>query len=308
MKTSPQYILKGLLLGAVVGVVAGHPVFLAAHNLHEHFAHQAPLRVTRAVLRSFRLSAWPLTLFFAIVGGAVGAVMGRLYHRLEAHRLSYQARLRDLAAEISLAEERERRRLAIELHEQIGQVLAGVLMELSALRPEITSDSGQSALQEARKNIDGSIHYIRSLAGELSPPALYDMGFAGGAAWLARQVRDQYGIEVELQQHPINWPPCDDSQILLFIIVRDLVTAVARQARPQLIKILMQQEENHLRLQVEHDGVAVSDTGGEPPGFALFSIRERLNRIGGTVEVESPPDQGTVIIIRVPLNQDALLS
>jgi signal transduction histidine kinase len=305
MKTSPQYVLKGLLLGVVVGVVAGHPLFMVAHHLHDHFAHQVPLGVTRAILRSFTLSAWPLTIFFAVTGGAVGVVVARLYYRLEAHRLSYQARLRDLAAEISLAEERERRRLATELHEHVGQNLAATLMDLTALTPEVASNPGQSALESARNNIDGSIQYIRSLAGELSPPALYDLGFTAAAAWLARQVRDQYGIEVELQQHPINWPPCDDSQILLFIIVRDLVTSVARQAQPRVIKILMQQEENHLCLQVEHDGVAVSDTGEEPPGFALFSIRERLNRIGGTVEVQSPPDQGTVIIIRVPLGQDA---
>jgi signal transduction histidine kinase len=305
MKTSPRNVLKGLLLGAVAGVVAGHPLFMVAHHLHDHFAHQVPLGVTRAILRSFTLSAWPLTLFFAVTGGVVGVLVGSLYQRLEAHRLSYQARLRDLAAEITLAEERERRRLATELHEHVGQNLAATLMDLKALMPEVASDSGQSALEEARQHIDESIQYIRSLAGELSPPALYDLGFAAAAAWLARQVRDQYGIDVELQQHPINWPPCDDRQILLFIIVRDLVTSTARQAQPRVIRILMQEEENHLRLQVEHDGAAVSDPGGEPPGFALFSLRERLNRIGGTVEVQSPPDQGPVIIIRVPLGEDA---
>jgi signal transduction histidine kinase len=308
MKNSSRYILKGILYGVVVGVVAGHPLFIVAHHLHEHFAHRVPLRVTRTILHSFTLSAWPLTLFFAITGGAVGAALGRLYYRLEAHRLSYQAQLRNLAAEISLAEERERRRLGTELHEHVGQILAVTQMKLGALTPEVTSNPGQSALQEAREHIDGSIQYIRSLTGELSPPVLYDLGFAAAAAWLARQVRDQYGIEVELQQHPITWPPCNDSQILLFIIVRDLLNSLARQAQPRAIKLLMQQEENNLRLQVEHDGVAVSDTGGEPPGFALFSIRERLNRIGGTVEVESPPGQGTVIIIQVPLNPDTALA
>jgi signal transduction histidine kinase len=308
MKTSPQYVLKGLWLGAVVGVVAGYPLFVGARHLHDHLVHQVPLGVTRALLRSFTLSAWPLILFFAVTGGVVGVVVGRLYQRLQAQRLSYQARLRDLAAEISLAEERERRRLATELHEHVSQNLAATLMDLSALMPEVASNPGQSALEEARQHIDGSIQYIRSLTGELNPPTLYDLGFAAAAAWLARQVRDQYGIDVELQQHPINWPPCDDRQILLFLIVRDLVTSAARQARPQAIKILIQQEESHLRLQVEYDGAAVGDPGGEPPGFALFSLRERLNRIGGTVEPQSPPHQGTVIIIRVPLGQDAALA
>ena len=216
---------------------------------------QAPLRVTQAILHSFSLHAWPLTLFFAVIGGAVGAAVGRLHHRLEAHRLSYQARLRALAAEISLAEERERRRLANELHEQVGQILAAAQIKLGALAAEVQSPAGLAALQEAREHVEASIRYIRSLTGELSPPVLYEMGFAPAVVWLARQIRDQHGIEVELQQHPIAWPPCDDSQILLFIIFRDLLTYVAGQARPRVIKIVMRTEGKILLIRVEHDGL-----------------------------------------------------
>jgi signal transduction histidine kinase len=293
--------------GAAVGVLAGHPLFMVAHHLHNYFCHHTPLEVPQVIWRCFALHAWPLTLFFAVIGGALGAVLGRLYHRLEEHRLRYQGQLRALAAEISLVEERERRRLANELHEQVGQILAIAQIRLGALRPEISSGSGQVALREARDHVEESIRYIRSLTAELSPPVLYEMGFAAAVVWLARQIRDQHGIEVELQQHPIAWPPCDDRQILLYITVRDLLTYVARQAQPRIIKILMQPQGEHLRLRVEHDGVGVSDAGRDPPGFALFSIRERLDRIGGTVEVQSPPGRGTVITLRVPLRQDAAL-
>ena len=234
----------------------------------------------------------------------MGALWGRLHHRLAANRLSYQARLRDLAAEISLAEERDRRRLATELHEHVGQILAVAQIKLGALPPAIKSPPGLAALQEARDHVEASIRYIRSLTGELSPPVLYDLGFAPAVVWLARQIRDQQGIEVELQQHPIAWPPCNDSQILLFIIFRDLLTYVARQARPRVIKILMQTEGKNLRLQVEHDGAGARDTGGDPPGFALFSIRERLDRIGGTVAVQAPSGRDTVITLIVPLRRD----
>ncbi len=290
-----------------MGVVLGHPLFMVAHHLHNYFCLHAPLEVTQVIWRCFTLHVWPLTLFFAVTGGALGAVLGRLYHRLEEHRLRYQAQLRALAAEISLVEERERRRLANELHEQVGQILAIAQIRLGALTPEVSSGSGQAALQEARDHVEESIRYIRSLTAELSPPVLYEMGFAAALVWLARQIRDQHGIEVELQQHPITWPPCDDSQILLYITVRDLLTYVARQAQPRVIKILMQPEGEHLRLRVEHDGVGVSDAGRDPPGFALFSIRERLDRIGGTVEVQSPPGRGTVITLRVPLCQNAAM-
>ena len=266
-------------------------------------AAEAPLRVTQAILHSFSLHAWPLTLFFALIGGAVGAALGRLHHRLEAHRLSYQARLRALAAEISLAEERERRRLANELHEQVGQILAATQIKLGTLAAEVQSPADLAALQEAREHVEASIRYIRSLTGELSPPVLYEMGFAPAVVWLARQIRDQHGIEVELQQHPIAWPPCDDNQILLFIIFRDLLTHVAGQARPREIKIVMRTEGKILLIRVEHDGLEVSD-GGEPSGLTLFSIRERLDRIGGTVAVEATPGRGAVITLKVPLCQE----
>ena len=300
MKPASRYTLKGFLYGAAVGVVAWHPLFMVAHHLHEYFGSQAPLQMTQAILHSFSLHAWPLTLVFGVTGGAVGAAWGRLHHRLEAHRLSYQARLRALAAEISLAEERERRRLANELHEQVAQILAATQIKLGALAAEVKSSAGLAVLQEAREHVEASIRYVRSLTGELSPPVLYEMGFAPAMVWLARKIRDQHGIEVELQQHPIAWPPCDDNQILLFIIFRDLLTHVAGQARPREIRIVMRGEGKTLHIRVEHDGLEVSD-GGEPLGFTLFSIRERLDRIAGTVAAESTPGQGVVITLKVPL-------
>jgi signal transduction histidine kinase len=303
VKPASRYILKGFLYGAAVGVVAGHPLFMVAHQLHAYWGNEAPLRLTQAVLHSFSLHAWPLTLFFALISGAVGAVLARLYHRLEAHRLSYQARLRALAAEISLAEERERRRLANELHEQVGQILAATQIKLGTLAAEVHSPANLAALREAREHVEASIRYIRSLTGELSPPVLYEIGFAPAVVWLARQIRDQHGIEVELQQHPITWPPCDDSQILLFIIFRDLLTYVAGHARPREIKIVMRTEGTVLLIRVEHDGLAASD-GDEPSGFTLFSIRERLDRIGGTVSLEATPGRGAVISLKVPLCQE----
>jgi signal transduction histidine kinase len=283
--------------------VAGHPLFTAAHHLNEYFGRQTPLALAQTIRNSFSYQAWPLILFFAVVGGVFGALWGRLHHREAANRLDYQARLRALAAEISLAEERERHRLATELHEHVGQILSVAQIKMGTLAVEVKSPAGVAAMQEARGHVEESIRYIRSLTGELSPPVLYDLGFAPAVVWLARQIRDQQGIDVELRQHPIAWPPCDDSQILLFIILRDLLTYVAKETRPQVIKILMQTEGKNLNLQVEHDGAAVAAAGSDPPGFALFSIRERLDRIGGTVAVQALPGRGTVITLVVPLRR-----
>jgi signal transduction histidine kinase len=107
-----------------------------------------------------------------------------------------------------------------------------------------------------------------------------------------------------VEQHPINWPPCNDSQILLFIMVRDLLTQVVRQARPHRLKICLEPEGPNLSLRVEHDGVGAGDPGSAQPDLGLFSIRERLDRIAGTVAVEATPGQGASITLRVPLCQE----
>ncbi len=302
-----RHLRKGLLIGAAVGALAGHPLFMVAHHLHEHFGHQTPLAVTGTILHSFSLHAWPLTLFFILTGGLVGAALGRLHQRLEEHRLLYQARLRALVAEMSLVEEKERHRLATELHEQVGQILAMTRVKLGLLTIQTDPPLESSALQdlcEVKDQINQCIRFIRTLTGELSPPVLYELGFAAALQWLAREFGEQYGIKVEVQQRQVAWPPCDDSQILLFIMIRDLLTCVARQARAQRVQIALRQEQDLVHILVEHDGLAIRDIGDDPPGFALFSVRERLDRLGGTLEVRSPSGLGTAFVLKVPLCRD----
>jgi signal transduction histidine kinase len=297
-KSASRYLLKGIFIGVAVGVLAGHPLFMVAHHLHEHFGHQAPLAVAKTIWDTYSLHAWPLTLFFALTGGLLGAAWGRLHHRHQVLRLNYQARLRALAAEMSVAEEQERRRLATELHEEVGQILAITQVKLGQLTANAESPMETSTLKEVRGYVDKSIKYIRTLAGELSPPVLYELGFGAAVDWQARQTQDQYGVKVEVIQHPPGWPPCNDGQILLFVVVRDLLTYVARQTQAHGIKIFMEQEGDYLHLRVEHDGRVISDPGCD---FALFSIRERLDRIGGELDAQVSPGRGPAFILKAPL-------
>jgi signal transduction histidine kinase len=288
-----------------VGILAGHPLFMVAHHLQQYFGHEAPLAVAKTIWHTFSLHAWPLTLLFALTGGLLGAAWGRMHHRHQVHRLNYQARLRALAAEISLIEEKERRRLATELHEEVGQILAITLVKLGQLKPETESPVGTSNLKEIREYVNKCIQYVRTLTGELSPLVLYELGFVAAVNWQARQVQDQYGVKVEVMPLDADWPPCNDSQILLFVAMRDLLTYLARQAQAHVIKILMGQEDNHLRLRVEHDGVASKDPRCD---FALFSIRERLDRIGGALEEQDFPGRGPTFVLKAPLCFDGSLT
>lgn len=300
-KSSRHFLLWGLLGGGAVGILVGHPLVMIAFNLHEYLDHQASLALGEAILHSFSLHAWPLTLLFALSSAVFGAILGGLYQRLERNRRAYEARLRSLAAEISLIEARERQRLATELHEHIGQVLAFAQIKLGLIGEEANSPNLLPMIREVREHIDHTIRYTRSLTFELSPPVLYELGFEAALEWLAHQIRDTSGIKVEVQREnfPLKLP--EEERILLFSVVRELLTNVVKHAQASQVKIFLGQERGNLRVRVEDDGVGFEVAPSTGAGFGLFSLRERLARIGGSLEVKSRVGRGTSVAITVPL-------
>ncbi|MFW6123240.1 MAG: PAS domain-containing sensor histidine kinase, partial [Thermodesulfobacteriota bacterium] len=111
---------------------------------------------------------------------------------------AYQERLRDLASELSLTEERERRRLAADLHDHIGQILALAQIRLGALRQEATSPESRDFIKEVREYISQAIYYTRSLTFELGLPILYDLGLEAALEWLGEQLHEQHGLHIQV--------------------------------------------------------------------------------------------------------------
>lgn len=221
---------------------------------------------------------------------------------------AYQERLRSLSSELSLTEERERRRLATDLHDHIGQILALAQIKLGVVREEVPAAEVVAALDEIRKLIEQSIHYTRSLTFELSPPILYDLGFEEAVEWLAEQIQAQYGIDVAVQKDRQPKPLSDEARVLLFRVVRELLTNVAKHAQARHASIAITKEGDDLKVQVRDDGIGfevakLESDLGKVTGFGLFSIRERLDHIGGRLEVRSEPGQGTQVTLAVPLKQ-----
>jgi PAS domain S-box-containing protein len=214
---------------------------------------------------------------------------------------AYQERLRSLASELTLVEERERRRLAIQLHENIGQILAFAKIKLGALTAEAATQDLATDLNEVREQINQTIQYTRSLTLELSPPTLYELGFEEAIEWLAREFQKNCGTEIDVQRelHPI--PLTDEARILLFLVVRQLLTNVAKHAQARHAKVVINKEGDWLRIQVEDDGVGFNVATSRTAGFGLFSIRERLDRIGGSLKVKSKPGHGTLVTLTIPL-------
>lgn len=224
--------------------------------------------------------------------------------RCQAQLVRYQERLRALALELSLAAERERRRIAVGLHDDVGQNLAAMQIQVESLRARLGTDAG-AALDEMVAVLKATIQTTRTLTFELCPPALYELGIQAALCALADRMRSRYGTPCDFEHDDTSERLPTDTAIVVHVVVRELLHNVVKHARATHVRIGLLRADGHVQVDVADDGVgfvprrALSpDAPG--PGFGLFSARERLRPIGGTLRVESGPRHGTRVTVRVP--------
>ncbi len=270
-----------------------------------------------------RITPWgapqPLICMFSIAPSrsALGEVVGLRWmfrditerKRTEARIKAYQDQLRSLASELLMTEERERRELAVDLHDGLGQTLALAKMKLDMLRRQ-AGQASAAALTEKIDEVDriiGEAHQaVRSLTFQISPPILHDLGFIPAVQWLIDDLRERYHIEVRFE-HDGQTPPLDErTRVILFRAVRELLINAAKHARVGEARLSIRREGGLLRIVVEDRGAgfevsrATGPDGGS--GFGLFSIRERLDfQLGGNMEIDSRPGQGTKVVLEAPV-------
>jgi len=230
--------------------------------------------------------------------------------KAEKQLTAYQADLRSLASQLTLAEERERRRLAVHLHDQIGQNLALSHIKLEELRLSL-GKNGSAGLAGEVDNLAGlikeTIKETQSLTFRISPPILYDLGLEAALEWLADRFAHQHGLLTYFESDRQPKPVAEDLKVLLFQAVQELLVNIVKHARAKSLKISMWRQHGQLYIGVEDDGVGFDPTvpgyrQGKGGGFGLFSIRERLRPLGGNLEIKSEADGGTEFVLSVPLD------
>ena len=219
---------------------------------------------------------------------------------------TYQEQLQSLASELSLTEERERRRLATVLHDNIAQLLVVAKGKFEKIQESALYRSLAKPMEEIRRLIEESIRYTRSLVFELSPPILYDLGFEPAMEWLAEHMQQQYGLVVSVEDDDLPKPLDNEARALLFRAVRELLFNVLKHAQASCARVCMRRAGEHLEIIVEDNGVGFAPdqlgaSSGKIEGFGLFSIRERLNYFGGRMEIESTPGEVTRVTLSLPL-------
>jgi len=229
--------------------------------------------------------------------------------KAEKKLLIYQKQLRSLASELSLAEERLRRRIATDVHDHIGQNLAISKIRIESLAESVSSREIAGSLNEISNLIAQTIESSRLLTFELSPPVLYELGFEAAMEWLVRQTREQHKLAAEFEDDGRSKPLDDDIRVLLFQAVRELLVNVAKHAKANKVKVSTRRVGDQIRVSVEDDGVGfdVSQTYSKDygtGGFGLFSIRERLDHIGGHLDIRSKAGHGTSVTLTAPVDHE----
>jgi two-component system, chemotaxis family, CheB/CheR fusion protein len=215
----------------------------------------------------------------------------------------YQNKLQQMAFDAALTEERERRRIAADLHDRIGQSLALAQMKLKSL-PVAGGERG--IIDEATQLLAQSLIDTRTLIFDLSPPILYDLGLKEALSWLAEDLEKRWGLRIEVAGDDLPKGLGDTEAALVFRAVRELLTNVVKHAQSPSAKISLQSAGEQLLITVTDDGVGFDpDAAAQPSaqrGFGLFSVREQISRLGGMLEVESAMGRGTRVLLRLPLH------
>ncbi len=207
--------------------------------------------------------------------------------------------LRKLASELVMAEERERKRIAGVLHDDIAQILATVRMRLDMIHDIPSDHMDKQILAEAKALLMQSIQETRALMTDIGNPLLFDMGLKPACESLAKRLMERHSIRIDCDIQDAYKHLDPDVKTILYQVVRELLSNVVKHSRAQNARVRIDMEDGRFRVKVTDDGAGFDPQKlGAPTaegGFGLYSIRERLIAIDGSLRIESVPGAGTVV-------------
>jgi two-component system sensor histidine kinase UhpB len=215
-------------------------------------------------------------------------------------------RLKALSQQILGTQETERRRLARELHDEIGQMLTTVGLSVHQLKT-VCGATTEATLNEDIAFVNRVIEEVRELSLNLRPPMLDVLGLEAALRWYAQNQSQRSGLDVRLAGH-LNVPRLDpDLEIACFRVVQESITNVLRHAQARHVWIELQHEEAELSVVIRDDGVgfdvgAMHKRAGRGGSFGILAMRERIDLLSGRFEIQSAPGQGTGVFACFPLN------
>jgi two-component system, NarL family, sensor histidine kinase UhpB len=218
--------------------------------------------------------------------------------------LETQADLRRLSEELMRNTELERTRISREIHDQLGQLLTAIKMELRTIQRVATRDPAKASerLNETFELVDETIKTIRRIASDLRPGILDDFGLEAAVEWQLQQFRDRTGVAVDLETEVAEESLSKDMSTAAFRVLQEALTNIARHADATRVRVRIRTTESELLLNVLDDGKGLQTDGNRRP-LGLIGMRERARQLGGSVNITNGPEQGVLVEMRVPLRQ-----
>ncbi|MDO9391394.1 MAG: histidine kinase [bacterium] len=227
-----------------------------------------------------------------------------LGRRRERQIKTYQEQLKSLAEKLSTAEERERREIATDLHDHIGQGLAMIKLKLQTLQGQNANSGLGREIEEIKELSQQAIKYIRGLIFELSPLVVYELGFGAALQWLADHYWQKYKMRVVIRTAGRSRALGEDLRILLFKSVQELLINSVKHGRATRAEVAVRWLPRRLEIRVRDHGTGFGRvTNGEfqpdLKSFGLFNLKERIVQYGGQLTVNSRPGQGALVTISI---------
>ncbi|MBT3293914.1 MAG: HAMP domain-containing protein [Verrucomicrobia bacterium] len=220
----------------------------------------------------------------------------------EAEVRNYQEQLRQMADNLMLSEERERRRIADGIHDSICQQLGGALLHAQHLQGKVERDVVKTGLQELIQIMRDALAVGRDLSFELGPPSLYELGLGPALTALAGEMKRHYALDVAVIGENTETVLSSDESVVLYRAARELLVNVHKYAGVQDARVELSTCDGVVCLVVSDQGCGFSPETLDPvgSGFGLFSIREHLRTLGGSVTISASPGEGTMITLHLP--------
>jgi PAS domain S-box-containing protein len=215
--------------------------------------------------------------------------------------------LRKVSSHLEMAREQERRAMAREIHDELGQALTCLKMDLHWLNRHLDSqdEAIYHKIEEIDRQLNNTVHEVQRLSSELRPRLLDDLGLSAAMEWHANSVHERLGIAIDVVSIPEDISLSDSLNITIFRIFQEALTNIARHAQASQVEVALIMEPAVIGLTIKDNGRGLSREQLESSNsFGLIGMKERSGLIGGILTIDSVENQGTVVSLTIPIMQE----
>src|SRR5215216_4872689 len=275
-------LAAGLLVMLAINLVLLRRAFMPLDHLADTMRRHDPLSPGRRVQAG---------------GGPVVAALAQTFNEM-LDRLEFERR--DSARRALLVQEGERRRIARDLHDEVGQTLTGVMLQVEGLAAAIP-DELRDQLDELRETAREGTEDVRRIARQLRPEALEDLGLQSALAALATAFGEQAHVRVDRHLEPPRLPLLEEQELVIYRVAQEALTNVARHAEASAVDLRLERADNGVVLTVRDDGRWLPPVA-QTSSHGIRGMRERAMLIGAGLAITPAPGRGTEVTLSIPLD------